>query len=149
MPPYSLCKLDRLSPREEVLVAESNGVIFGAVSISHKDISYVYGDWKDEFQQFLKNLLSKISGGWISKLYVFPKYRCQGIATELVKEAVERLKENKFTEAYAGINAKSKFRKISENVFKNNGFKRVGSCICFFTQGNCRGVLLKKTIGSS
>lgn len=149
MSPYSMSKLDCLSCKEEVLVAESNGVVFGAVSISHKDISYVHGEWKDEFEKCLKNLVSKVSGGWISKLYVFPKYRCQGIATELVKETVERLKENKFAEAYSGINAKNKFRMISEHVFEKNGFKRVGSCICFLNQGNCRGILLKKTIGSS
>lgn len=148
MPPYLKYRLDCLSCREDVLVAESNRIVCGAVSVSHKDISYVPGEWRDEFEQVLNNLVNSVSGGWISKLYVLPKYRCRGIATELVKEALERLKEKNVTEAYAGINVDNKFREVSEQVFEKNGFKRIGSCICFFTQGNCRGVLLKKTIGS-
>jgi GNAT superfamily N-acetyltransferase len=147
MPPYSNSKLDFLSCRDEVLVAENDGVVYGAVSISRKDISYVDGEWRAEFEQCLHSFISKVSGYWISKLYVFPKYRYQGVATELVKEAIEHLKRKNFSEAYAGINTKNQFRPVSEHVFKKNGFKRIGSCVCFFTSGNCRGVLLKKTIG--
>lgn len=43
MPPYARSKLDCLSCNEDVLVAESNGVVYGAVSVSHKDISCVHG----------------------------------------------------------------------------------------------------------
>jgi GNAT superfamily N-acetyltransferase len=93
-------------------------------------------------------MVSKVSGGWISKLYVFPEYRRQGIGTKLVEEALERLKEKEFTEAYAGIYVKNEFRKVSEHIFEKNGFKRVGFCICFLTNGHCRGVLLEKTIGT-
>jgi ribosomal protein S18 acetylase RimI-like enzyme len=148
MPPYSKSKLDCLSGGEDVLVAESNGVVLGAVSISHKDISCVYGEWRDGFEQCLNNLASKVSGGWTSKLYVFPEYRRQGIGTKLVKEAIERLKKKEFTEAYAGIYVENECRTVSEHIFQKNGFRRVGSCICFLTEGHCRGVLLKKTIAS-
>jgi GNAT superfamily N-acetyltransferase len=144
MPPYSKIVLDDLLRREEVLVAENNGVVFGAVSIGHQDILYSPEGWSDEVERHLINLAEKISDGWISKLYVFPEYRCHGIATILVKEALSLLKGTKIAEAYAGINVKNEFRKFSEDAFESNGFKRVGSCICFLTQGKCRGTLLKK-----
>lgn len=147
MPPYSKCGRDCLSCSEDVLVAENSGIIYGAVSISSKDISYVEGEWRDEFEKCPTDFLSMVSGGWISKLYVFQQYRNQGIATELVKNAIARLKEKDFTEAYAGINVKNPFSAVSEHVFKKNGFKRIGSCICFLNPRRCRGILLKKTIG--
>lgn len=154
MPPYAKSKPDCLLSdcllcRKDILVAESNGVVCGAVSVGHKDILCVYGEWRNGFEQHLDKLTRKVSGGWISKLYVFPEYRYQGIGTKLVEEAVERLREEEFTEAYAGIYIKNKFRKVSEYIFKKNGFKRVGYCICFLANGHCRGVLLKKIIGTS
>jgi GNAT superfamily N-acetyltransferase len=146
MPPYSKCRRECISCSEDVLVAENNGVIYGAISISGKDISYIEGEWRDEFEKRTPELLSMVSGGWISKLYVFEEYRHRGIATDLVKEAIMRLKEKNFTEAYAGINVKNPYSAVSEHVFENNGFKRIGSCVCFFTPRNCRGILLKKVI---
>ena len=147
MPPYSKCRRDCDSCSEEVLVAEKNGVIYGAVSISGKDISYIDGEWRDEFEKCPTNFLSMVSGGWVSKLYVFQDYRNHGVATELVKKAIVRLKEKNFTEAYAGINVKNPFSAVSEHVFEKNGFKRIGSCLCFYNPRRCRGLLLKKLIG--
>ncbi|MBN1245161.1 GNAT family N-acetyltransferase [Candidatus Bathyarchaeota archaeon] len=151
MPPYSNCKFDCLLCSEDVLVAEKNGVVIGAVSISYKDISYVPGERKPEFNGCLNDRVSQVSGVWISKLYILPEYRSQGVATKVTKEAIEYIKKNSFTEAYAGVNTKNMFRKISEHVFEKNGFKKIGSCICFLTQNgqNCAGTLLKKTIKPS
>ena len=146
MPPYSKSKIDCLSCRENMLVAENNGVVCGAISVSYKDILYLPGEWSDEFEQHLNSLADKASGGWLSKLYVFQKYRHQGIATKLIKESVDRLKEKKFGEVYAGIYVNNEFREVSEHIFKKIGFERIGSCICFFKIGTCRGILLKKQL---
>jgi GNAT superfamily N-acetyltransferase len=146
MPSYSKnCSGRR---REDVLVAETGGVILGAVSVGHKDISCVLGNWNDGFVKNLSSLVNNVSGAWISKLYVFPEYRCRGIGTRLVREAVEHLKGKKFSEVYAGIYVQNKFRELSEDVFRDNGFESVGSCICFLDKGHCRGILLRKTFGS-
>lgn len=148
MPPYLKSKPECLPCREDVLVAENDGAVYGAVSIGRKDILCVHGEWRDRFEQRLNSLVSEVSGGWISKLYVFPEYRRRGVGTKLVEEALERLKEKGFAEAYAGIYVKNKFRKVSERIFKRNGFSRVGSCVCFLADGHCRGVLLKKAMVS-
>jgi GNAT superfamily N-acetyltransferase len=129
------------------LVAENNGVIYGAVSVSSKDILYIKGEWRDEFEKCPNDFSSMVSGGWISKLYIFQKHRHRGVATQLVKQAVARLKEKNFAEVYAGINVKNPLCAVSEQVFKKNGFKRIGSCLCFFNPRRCRGVLLKKILG--
>ena len=146
MPPYSKCRRNYTPCSEEVLVAENNGVLYGAVSISSKDISYIKGEWHDEFEKSPTDFVSMVSGGWISKLYVFEEYRHRGVATELVKEAIARLKEKNFAEAYAGINVKNPLKTVSEHVFEKNGFKRIGSCLCFHNPQKCRGILLKKII---
>ena len=149
MPPYAKRKPDHASQNEEVLVAESNGVVYGAVSVSSRNTSCVAGRWRHGFEKRLDNLTCTVSGGWISKLYVFPEYRNHGIGTKLIVSALERLGERRFSEAYVGIYVRNEFRKVSEEIFRNNGFKRVGSCICPIVDGHCRGMLLKKTIGST
>lgn len=149
MPPYAKSKHSCPLCNDDILVAENNGVVYGAVNVSYKDILCVPGRWRTGFEQRLGKLTCKVSGGWISKLYVFPEYRYHGIGTMLVEKALEHLKEKGFTEAYAGIYVKNEFRKESKNIFKTNGFKRIGHCICFLTEGHCRGVLLKKTFAST
>lgn len=149
MPPYSKSMPVLLSGGEDILLAENDGIILGAVSVSNKDISCVLGEWKGGFEQCLENQVWKLSKGWISKLYVFPEYRCQGVGTKLVEEAVRHLKKRNFTEAYAGIYVKNEFKDVSYQVFKNNGFEKIGSCICSLVKGNCRGTLLRRTISSS
>ncbi|MGA3192900.1 MAG: GNAT family N-acetyltransferase [Candidatus Bathyarchaeia archaeon] len=146
MPPYSKSKPDLLSDGEDILIVERDGIMLGAVSVGSKDISFICGSWKESFTQCLDNLLQKIYSGWISKLYVFPEHRYQGVGTKLVEEAVKRLGEKNFTEAYAGIYIKNKFMKVSRHVFENNGFEKTGSCVCFLASGYCRGTLLRKTI---
>ncbi len=146
MPPYAKHRPECLSCEEDILVAESQGVPRGAVSVSHKDILYVPGVWRNSFAQRLNDLTQKISGGWISKLYVLPEYRYQGVGTKLVDAAVKRLEEKGVTEAYAGIYVKNDFRAVSKDIFRDLGFKGIGSCICLLKEGYCRGVLLKKTI---
>jgi GNAT superfamily N-acetyltransferase len=148
MPSYSKSPRDCLSSREDVLVAENDGVVLGAVSVGHKDISCILGKWEDGFEKRPNDLVSKISGAWISKLYVFPEYRYRGVGTKLVREAAEHLKGKKLTEVYAGIYVKNRFRKVSERLFESNGFKSVGSCMCFLAKGHCRGILLRKTISA-
>ena len=146
MPPYAKRKPDRTSQGEEVLVAERSSVICGAVSVSSKDISCLAGRWKRSYEKGLDKLTRMVSGGWISKLYVFPEYRNRGVGTRLVVAATERLRERGFSEVYTGINVKNEFREVSEDIFGKNGFKRVGSCVCLVPDGYCRGALLKKTI---
>ncbi len=148
MPPYAKHRPECLSCEEDILVAENKGVPRGAVSVSHKDILYVPGVWRNAFAQRLNDLTQTISGGWISKLYVLPECRYHGVGTKLVDAAVKRLSERGFTEAYVGIYVKNDFRVVSKDIFRDRGFKGVGSCICFLKDGYCRGVLLKKPIAS-
>lgn len=112
MPPYAKCGLG-LPCSEEVLLAVNSGKVLGAVSICQRDILCVYGEWKRGFEQCLNSLTRKVSGGWISKLYVFPEYRHRGVGTGLVKEAVKSLKERDFDEVYAGIYVKNRFMHMS------------------------------------
>jgi GNAT superfamily N-acetyltransferase len=120
MPPYSKCKCDLPCHGEDVLVAESEGIILGATSVGSKDISFVYGEWKGDFEQCLANLSKEVSKAWISKLYVFPEYRNQGIGTKLVEEALKRIEERNLTEVYAGIHIKNEFKDISAYIFEKN-----------------------------
>jgi GNAT superfamily N-acetyltransferase len=149
MPPYVKHRPECLSCEEDILVAENKGVTYGAVSVSHKDILYVPGVWRNAFAQRLNDVTRTISGGWVSKLYVLPEYRYHGVGTRLVEEAVKRLGERGFTEAYVGIYVKNDFRAVSKDIFRNLGFKGLGSCICLLKEGYCRGVLLKKTMFST
>jgi len=146
MPPYAKRKPDDASKSEDVLVAEDNGVICGAVSVGSRGLSCVAGRWKRRYEKDLDKASCRVSGGWISKLYVFPEYRNHGVGTRLIASATERLGERGFSEIYAGIHVRNEFRKVSEDIFRKSGFKRVGSCICPISNGHCRGVLLKKTI---
>ena len=148
IPQYSKCEI--VFPlEEEILVAERDGKVLGAISVGHKDITYVSGEWKESYERHLNTKMEKVSGCWVSKLYVFPEHRRKGIGKKLVKEAVEYLKEKGFTKAYAGIYIKNRFRKTSQRIFERNGFKHFGSCICFLSEGYCRGTLLEKIIKSS
>jgi GNAT superfamily N-acetyltransferase len=147
MPPYSRSGV-ACPFREDILVAESEAKVVGAVSISYKEISYVPGEWKNTYEQHPNNL-EKILGCWVSKLYVLPEHRSRGVGTKLVEESLKYVNAKGFNEAYAGIYVKNKFRKVSQRIFEKNGFKKFGSCICFLSEGYCRGTLLKKIIKSS
>lgn len=144
MPPYSRSHVS-CPFKEIILVAENDAEVIGAVSIGHNEIFYVPREWKSTNEPYPNNL-EKIQGGWISKLYVFPQYRSKGVGTKLVGEAVKHLKKKGFKEAYAGIYIKNRFRTISQRIFEKNGFKKIGSCVCFLPKGYCRGTLLKKVI---
>ena len=148
MPPYSRGCI--VFPFEEdILVAERDGDVVGVISVGHRDTDYVSGEWKDSYEHCLNAVLKKVSSCWISKLYVLPEHRCQGIGTTLVKRAVRFLKERGFTEAYASIYIKNEFRETSRRIFEGNGFDEIGSCICRLSQGYCRGTLLRCTLRSS
>lgn len=146
MPPYRSSKLGCKPCIEDVLVAESNGVVYGAINISNREILFVPGTWRNDFARRVNDLAQKVSGGWLSKLFVFPEYRYHGIGAMLVERAVEHLKEKGFSDAYSGIYVRNEFRKESTDIFKINGFKRIGTCICFLPEGHCIGVLLKKAL---
>jgi GNAT superfamily N-acetyltransferase len=134
---------------EDILVAERDGKILGAVSIGHKDIACISGELEDDKMQPLNTEMQRISGPWISKLFVFPGYRYQGVGTRLVEESVKHLRKKGFTEAYAGIYIKNAFKEVSRQVFEDNGFEQIGSCVCFLPKGYCQGTLLKKAITPS
>jgi ribosomal protein S18 acetylase RimI-like enzyme len=146
MSPFSKYERNQLVSEEDILVAESGEKILGAISISNKNILLVYGDWKDEFDQCLDSLLKEISGSWISKLYVFPGYRHQGIATKLVKKALKSLELKEVTDVYVGIYIRNEFKEISIHIFEKNGFEKIGSCICPLINGHCRGSAFKKLV---
>jgi len=143
MPPYSKCTYNQLSYEENIIIAEDEKKIIGAVSCGSKKISFIDRDWKDDFEQ-CSGSLKEVTGSWISKLYIFPKYRNQGIGINLVKAALENLEQKNVTEVYAGIYIKNEYREISTHIFEKNGFKRIGSCVCPLDIGYCRGILLKK-----
>ena len=145
MPPYSKARV-AFPFEDEILIAESDGKVIGAVTISQRDISFISGKWKNSNEQIINDLIQKVAGIWISRLYVFPEHRHKGVGTKLLKDAVRYLKERGYTTAYAGIYIKNLFRKSSYRVFKKNGFEKIGSCICFIPEGYCRGVLLKKQL---
>jgi GNAT superfamily N-acetyltransferase len=144
MPPYRNAKDTFLE--NEILIAESDGKVVGAVTISQRDISFITGKWKNSNEQILKDLIEKVVGLWISRFYVFPEHRHKGVGTTLLKEAVRYLTERGATTAYAGIYVKNVFRKSTCRIFKKLGFKKIGSCICFIPEGYCRGTLLKKQL---
>jgi epoxyqueuosine reductase QueG/GNAT superfamily N-acetyltransferase len=148
MPSYSRSGV-ALPFEEYILVAERDGKVIGAVSIGQKEVSYICRERKDSSIDPSNTEMQKVSGPWISKLYVFPEYRFQGVGTKLIEESIKYLSEKKFDEAYAGIYIKNKFREVSIQVFKTNGFQEIGSCICSLSKGYCRGTLLKKSIVSS
>lgn len=143
MPPYSRGGLT-FPFKEEILVAEDNGTVVGAVSVCDKEISLVHGEWNEEFERCL-NKFEKVTSRMISKLYVLPTYRYGGIGTKLVGEAVRHANEKGFNEVYAGIYTRNDFKDISQHIFEKNGFAKIGSCICFLSEGYCRGTLLKRT----
>jgi len=145
VPPYSTSK-DALLLGAEILVAEKNGKVSGAISISSKSIKYVTQEWAAKDVLPLPSIMQEISGPWISRLYVFPEHRHQGIGTELVKESVEYLRNKGLTGIYVGIYINNAFKAISHKIFKTNGFKQIGSCVCLLPKGFCQGILLKKTI---
>jgi GNAT superfamily N-acetyltransferase len=144
IPPYSRGGLT-FPFQEEILVAEDDGTILGAVSVCDKEISRVCGEWKDEYERCL-NKFEKVLSHLISKLYVLPPYRYRGVGTKLVEEAVRHVKEKGFKEVYAGIYIGNNFKDISQHIFEKDGFVKIGSCICFLSKGYCRGTLLKKAI---
>lgn len=134
---------------EDILVAERDGKAVGAVTATCKNIQYAAKEWKDSGKDPQKSELRKISGPWISRLFVFPEYRFQGIGTRLVEKATEHLKEKGYHEIYAGIHTKNPFKSVSLEIFQLNGFKVIGSCICFLSSGYCQGTLLEKKVKSS
>jgi len=152
MPPYF--KSNPTFPfKEEILVAERDEKVLGAVSISQREIGYVTREMHDSRGQLTEASacasLLKVTGSWISKLFVFPEYRSQGIGTRLVGAALEYLKAKGCKEAYAGIYVKNEFRQVSQGIFRDNGFKEAGSCVCFLSKGYCYGILLKRPIEST
>jgi epoxyqueuosine reductase QueG/GNAT superfamily N-acetyltransferase len=148
MPSYSRASV-AFPFKEDILVAERDGKVLGAVSIGHKNIAYVCGERKNSCKQSLDIEMQRVSGPWISKLFVFPEHRYQGIGTKLIEESVRYLKDKGSSEVYAGIHTRNVFREVSHQVFKDNGFREIGSCICPLPDGYCQGALLKKTIESS
>ena len=93
MPPYCRSKCKFPCYNENVFVAEREGKILGATSVSSKNISFVLGDWKDDFEQRLSSLQIEVSGAWISKLFVLSEYRNLGIGTRLVEEALKYIEK--------------------------------------------------------
>lgn len=149
----SLCEMrsysehcNSLPLEEEILVAEAAGEVLGAVSVGRKEIAYFSKESRSSSKQPTLSEVQKFSGPWISKLFVLPEYRYHGIGTKLVREAVKHLERRGFTEVYAGVYIKNAHREVSLELFKDNGFQDVGSCVCFLSEGHCRGTLLNKSI---
>jgi len=145
MRPYS-AYCSSLPLEEEILVAEADGKVVGAVSVGHKEITYLGKEPQSCSRQPTPSEVQKVSGPWISKLFVLPEYRYHGIGTKLVREAVKHLEKKGITEVYAGVYIKNVCREVSLELFKYNGFQEAGSCICFLSEGHCEGTLLKKSI---
>jgi len=144
MPSYAKGYSDGLLfGKDDILVAEMNGVVRGAISVGFKEILCLSGRWRNGFEQQLDTVTTHLSGGWISKLYVFPEYRYQGLGTLLVKKAMEHLEKKGIVDTYAGVYVKNEFRKLSKDIFRKNGFKKYGYCICPLADGFCRGELLR------
>ena len=141
LPPYSNISFPY---QEEILLASMReNTIMGAISIGQKDINCVPGEWKDVEDASLKNAISPVSGFWISKLYVVPKYRAQKLGVTLVKEALNIIRSKGSDEVYVGIHVGNEHRHISRHIFEKHGFKAIGSCICFLAEGHCRGWLFR------
>ncbi len=133
--------------KDDILIAQGDGEVLGAVSVSQWRINCLLGEWKDEFRkERLNEVAVPVQGRWISKLYVFPEHRLQGVGTRLVEEAVSFLKDKGCDEVYAGIYIKTKHRETSHHIFEKRGFRKIGSCVCPLPDGYCRGILLKKSL---
>jgi len=148
MHPYS-GHCSSLPLQEKILVAEAAGKVLGAVSVGHKEIAYFSKESRSSSKQPTLSEVQKVSGPWISKLFVLPEYRYHGIGTKLVREAVKHLEKRGFTEVYAGVYIKNAYKEVSLELFTDDGFQDIGSCICFLSEGHCQGTLLKKSIVSS
>jgi len=145
MPPYFRGHVS-FPFKEDILVAERNGKVLGAVSVGHKDITYVSRQLKDISECPQDTEIQKTSGAWISKFYVFPEHRQKGIAKRLLEESIKNLSQKTFDKAYVGVYAKNRFRRVSKRLFKKYGFQEMGSCICLLPKGYCKGRLLMKPL---
>jgi len=146
MPPYAKYDFETLA-EEQVLVAEAKGGIVGAISIGQKDMFYSSSETEEMGPAHSTEIwLPEIRGPWISKLFVLPEHRNQGVGTRLVDAAVQLLREKGHAQAYAGVNVENLHKEFSERTFLSNGFSRIGFCNCALTEHRCRGVLLKKTL---
>lgn len=76
--------------------------------------------------EYLDNVFYENGCMHFSNLYVLPDYRCQGIATKLMKYAEELAKEEEICIITSDYDIDNK---QSEGVHKKNGFKVVGKTI--------------------
>ena len=117
--------LIELPEDEEILVAEENGTILGAVSAKHKKIRYIPKASKLQFWS-LRNIETN---AWIYRLFVREDQRSKGLGKELVMNMATYLCAKGIKTLYAGIEH-GPFKEISRRVFLAAGFTDLGYCIC-------------------
>ena len=128
--------LDNIPEDEEIIVAEENGRILGAVTGGSKKFHYVSGRNRLRFWG-----LKKVeTNAWIHGLFVREDQRSRGIGKQLVKNMVAYLRKRGIKTLYAGI-APGPFKEVSKKVFLASGFVDIGSCVCL--RRFCIGTLME------
>lgn len=130
--------LTTLPKNEEILVAEENGVILGAVSTEHRKIRYVPSASKFPFR------IKKVeTDAWVFRLFVREDRRSRGLGKKLLGNMVTHLRKKKIKTLYAGV-AGGPFQEIAKKAFLAAGFTELGHCICVSVRAHrvCLGNLL-------
>lgn len=102
----------KLPEDEEIIVAEENGKILGAVTAGHKKVRYILktnGIW-------FWNVKKIETDAWIRALYVREDERSRDIGKQLVKSMAAHLLEKGVKTMYAGI-ALNAFKEIQGRPF--------------------------------
>lgn len=128
--------IGNLPEDEEIIVAEENGRILGAVTAGHKKVRYISKTSKIQFWK-LKNVETNT---WIFRLFVRKDQRSRGIGKQLVKKMIGHLRKRGIKNMYTGIEPGT-FKEISRKVFLASGFTDLGSCVCL--RRLCIGTLMK------
>ena len=128
--------VSKIPKDEEIILAEENGEIIGAVSAGKKIVRYIPKTSKLKFWQ-LKKVKTE---AWIFRLFVRKNQRSKGVGRQLVKNMVAYLRKKGVRTIYAGI-APSPYKKASKKVFTAAGFIEAGYCVCL--KRVCIGTLMK------
>lgn len=131
--------LDSIPKDEEIIVAEENGRILGAVTIGYKRFHFIPGKSKIRFWTLKKTE----TNAWVFRLFVREDQRSKSIGKQLVKRVVSHLERKGKKTLYAGI-ARGPFNNVSRRVFLSSGFSDVGSCVCL--RRSCVGTLMKSQL---
>jgi len=111
-------------PRDQVLVARTQGKIIG-----------VSGYWHDDYSD---------SGiYWLGWTYVPPGFQGRGIGQKLLDRVIQELKKRKARKLYADTSSRPLYRRALR-FYRANGFKREGRFKDYYQKGEDQMVMGKE-----